>query len=71
MNLNIIITAVVVLLILVLIFAVIISKTKHSRIAHPDKYRSAWLTIEQQIDKGNQPSYHFAVMNADKLQIKQ
>lgn len=32
-----------------------------------DKYRSKWLTIEQQLKRDEVSSYHLAVLNADKL----
>lgn len=32
-----------------------------------DKYRIRWMEIEQSMVKGNEPSYHLAVLNADKL----
>lgn len=32
-----------------------------------DRYRTSWLTIEQQLIKGEEASCHLAVLNADKL----
>ncbi|MBP9667738.1 helix-turn-helix domain-containing protein [Candidatus Saccharibacteria bacterium] len=32
-----------------------------------DKYRSDWMAIEQQLVKGQETSYHLAILNADKL----
>lgn len=32
-----------------------------------DKYRSKWLTIEQQLKRDDEGSYHLAILNADKL----
>ena len=32
-----------------------------------EKYRSAWLKIENGLDKTNLDTYHFAVLSADKL----
>ena len=32
-----------------------------------DKYRSRWLAIESSLARDNEPSYHLAVLNADKL----
>lgn len=32
-----------------------------------DKYRIRWMEIEQSVVKGNEASYHMAVLNADKL----
>lgn len=32
-----------------------------------EKYRTRWMTIEQSLVKDNEPSYHMAILNADKL----
>ncbi|MDB5183470.1 MAG: hypothetical protein JWO07_151 [Candidatus Saccharibacteria bacterium] len=32
-----------------------------------ERYRVRWLAIEQSLEKGNEASYHLAIMNADKL----
>lgn len=32
-----------------------------------DRYRTSWLTIEQQLVKGEEASSHLVVLNADKL----
>jgi hypothetical protein len=32
-----------------------------------ERYRVRWLAIEQSVQKGNEASYHLAIMNADKL----
>lgn len=32
-----------------------------------DKYRSEWLRIERSLIRDNEPSYHMAILNADKL----
>lgn len=32
-----------------------------------EQYRSRWLSIEQSVVKDSEPTYHMAVMNADKL----
>ncbi len=32
-----------------------------------EKYRSKWLTIEQQLQRDNEATYHLAILNADKL----
>ena len=32
-----------------------------------DKYRSAWLKIENSLNKDNEASQHMAILNADKL----
>lgn len=55
-----------VLIVGVLLFAAI-TLTKKGGALDVDKYRSRWLTIEQSVQKDNEPSYHLAIMNADKL----
>ncbi len=32
-----------------------------------EKYRTDWMRIEQQVVKNQEPSYHLAILNADKL----
>lgn len=32
-----------------------------------DRYRTSWLAIERQLVKGEESSYHLALLNADKL----
>lgn len=32
-----------------------------------DRYRTSWMTIERQMVKGEEASYHLAILNADKL----
>ena len=32
-----------------------------------DRYRTSWLAIERQLVKDEEPSYHLAILNADKL----
>lgn len=32
-----------------------------------DRYRSSWLKIERQLVKGQEPTYHLVILNADKL----
>lgn len=50
----------------ILLFAVV-TLTKKGGALDVEKYRSRWLTIEQSIVKDNEPSYHMAILNADKL----
>ncbi|MES2875917.1 MAG: hypothetical protein V4678_00440 [Patescibacteria group bacterium] len=38
-----------------------------SRQLDVDRYRTSWLTIEQQLIKGDEASSHLVVLNADKL----
>ena len=40
---------------------------KGGKMLDVDKYRSNWLTIEQQMTKDNEHSCHMAILNADKL----
>jgi len=50
-----------------LLFAVIaLTRRAPSRI-NVEKYRSRWLTIEQQLKRDEESSYHMSVLNADKL----
>jgi hypothetical protein len=50
----------------ILLFAAI-TLTKKGGSIDVEKYRTRWLTIEQSIVKDNEPSYHMAILNADKL----
>lgn len=67
MDASIIILFAAVIVIGVLLFAVITLTKKGTTVLNVEKYRSRWLTIEQSLQKDNEPSYHLAVMNADKL----
>lgn len=44
-----------------------ISFGKHGRKLNVEKYRMRWLAVEQSLVRGNESSYHLAVLNADKL----
>jgi hypothetical protein len=50
-----------------LLFAVISLTKKGRTILDQDRYRSKWLSIEQQLKRDQPASYHLAVLNADKL----
>jgi hypothetical protein len=50
----------------VLLFAAI-TLTKKGSALDVEKYRSKWLAIEQSLVKDNEPTYHMAILNADKL----
>jgi hypothetical protein len=50
-----------------LLFAVIALAKKGPRTLDVEKYRSRWLTIEQQLKRDEVNSYHMSVLNADKL----
>lgn len=64
---SIIILFAAVIIIGVLLFAVITLTKKGTSVLDVDKYRTRWMTIEQSLMRDNEPSYHLAVMNADKL----
>jgi hypothetical protein len=59
------------LVVIVLLGAGILFIITHARgKARPldiDRYRTSWLTIEQQLVKGEEASCHLVVLNADKL----
>lgn len=50
-----------------LLFAVIALARRGPRHLDVEKYRSRWLTIEQQLKRDEESSYHMCVLNADKL----
>lgn len=50
-----------------LLFAVIALARKGPRGLDVEKYRSRWLTIEQQLKRDESHSYQMCVLNADKL----
>lgn len=50
-----------------LLFAVIALAKKGPRTLDVEKYRSRWLSIEQQLKRDEINSYHMSVLNADKL----
>ena len=56
-----------VLVVGVLLIAVIALTKKGATQLDVDKYRSKWLTIENQLSRDNQSSCTLAVLNADKL----
>ncbi len=67
MDASIIILFAAVIFIAVLLFAVITLTKKGTTVLDVDKYRTKWLSIEQSLARGNEPSYHIAIINADKL----
>ncbi len=67
MNASVIILFAAVIIIGVLLFAVITVTKKGTTALNVEKYRSRWLTIEQSLVRDNEPTYHVAVLNADKL----
>ena len=56
---------ILVLGIAILVF--IVSRGKGRTTLDVDRFRSSWLAIEQQLVKGNEPTYHLSILNADKL----
>lgn len=67
MDASIIILFAAVIIIAVLLFAVITLTKKGTTVLDVDKYRSKWLAIEQSLVRDNEPSYHMAILNGDKL----
>jgi len=67
MNINILVFFIVILVIAFVVLALVTSKGGSGKHLDKNKFRSDWLKIEQQVDKDNQPSYHLAILNADKL----
>lgn len=55
-----------VIVVAVLLFALITFGKRGGRL-DVEKYRVRWLAIEQSLQRDNEPSYHLAVLNADKL----
>lgn len=50
-----------------ILFAIITLTRKGPSRLDIEKYRSRWITIEQQLKRNESQSYHMAVVNADKL----
>jgi len=50
-----------------LLFAVIVLARKGPRPLDVDKYRTRWMTVEQQLKRDEVGSYQLCVLNADKL----
>ena len=66
-------SAVVIMLIVILLigFAILavlaLTRGHGRRLLNKEKYRTAWLEIENNITKDNNASYQFAILSADKL----
>lgn len=56
-----------ILIVGILLIVVITITNKRPAQLDVDKYRSKWLSIEQQLKRDETSSYHLAVLNADKL----
>lgn len=59
------------LIVIILVGALILFVMGHGRKGSKqldvDRYRTSWMTIEQQLVKGEESSCHLVVLNADKL----
>ena len=51
----------------VIIFVVVVGRGKMSSVLDVQKFRTSWMSIEQQLEKGNEASYQLCILNADKL----
>ena len=66
-------SAIVIMLIVILLvgFAILavlaLTRGHGRRLLDKEKYRTAWLAIENNITKDNNASYQFAILSADKL----
>ena len=66
-------SAIVIMLIVILLvgFAILavlaLTRGHGRRLLNKEKYRTAWLEIENNITKDNNASYQFAILSADKL----
>lgn len=65
MDVGLVLFFVIILFVGLAVFA-FVSRSK-GRALNTDKYRSEWLKIEQSLVRDNEPSYHMAILNADKL----
>ena len=65
-------SAIVIMLIVILLvgFAILavlaLTRGHGRRLLNKEKYRTAWLEIENNITKDNNASYQFAILSADK-----
>lgn len=66
-NLSIIFFLAAVLIFGGLLFAFIALTKRGPKALDVEKYRSRWLTIEQQLRRDEVSSYHLSILNADKL----
>lgn len=64
---SIVIVFAAILIVAAILFALITFNRTSQRALDVTKYRSKWLTIEQQLKKDDAASHHLAVLNADKL----
>lgn len=62
-----IVMLIVIVLIGVGLLALLALSRGHAKILDKEKYRTDWLEIENNIDKGNEATYQFAILSADKL----
>ncbi|USN97028.1 MAG: hypothetical protein H6797_02440 [Candidatus Nomurabacteria bacterium] len=66
MDASIIILFAIVIVLGVVMFALITFSKRGGKL-DVDKYRVNWLAIEQSLVKGEEATYHLAILNADKL----
>lgn len=67
MNVELLIFFVVILVFGGIVLWFVATRAQGSRTFNQDKYRSEWLAIEHKLVKGNEPTYHLAILYADKL----
>lgn len=67
MDISLLIFLVLVLVIAGVVMVFLIGRGRSAAGLNKEKYRSAWLKIEQQLSPNNEASIHLAVLNADKL----
>lgn len=49
------------------LLAIIALTRGHGKVLNKERYRTAWLEIDNNIDRNNLASYQFAILSADKL----
>lgn len=67
MNPNLLIFFAAILVIGIVVLVLVMTRGKGRTTLDVDRFRRAWLGIEQQLQKGNDASYQLCILNADKL----
>lgn len=67
MNITVIAFLVAILVFGLIVFLFVFARGKTRSVLNVEKFRTAWMTIEQQLQKGNESSYQLCILNADKL----
>lgn len=67
MNIIMIAFLVAILVFGVVILVIVLARGKTTSVLDMQKFRTSWMTIEQQLQKGNEASYQLCILNADKL----